>query len=416
MRKVLLGFVVLMMAGVLIGQAGEGWVGWKDTGRIAFTSNDEQFETMFDVRMFIQGGYFWDDPEEVMSNSTHLRKGRFAMKVKMWDYWRAEWDMDIADDVLEIKDMWIAYTGMNNAFLKLGNYKVPFGLEILTSSRYISFIERAYPSLAFKMGRRMGLGYTKWGNIWNLNLDVFGQGFYMGDRKDQHDEIGGGWAFRVAAAPTVGPVMVHGGLSHVSYLPSLDETAYTTEFKAEPENKLGDSEHINAGEIRNARRVVQTGLEAAVKLNNFCVQGEVMMADVDRFGSYNDTPYNDASFSGGYAFFSWILTGEERPWDNTQGEFGQVIPNSNKLGAWEVLFRYSFLDLSDPDATDFGNPAGILGGKANNFTFGLTWYANPNVKFMGNFIMTDNSVNATGEVDGGDYDFNSLLLQALINF
>ncbi len=416
--KTVKSLIILMVTlGCLFAQknTSSGNTEWDD-GIIKFKSEDGKFQTRFDVRMFIQGGKFSDDSENVMSNSTHLRKGRFAIKVKMWDYWQAEWDMDIADVAVEIKDMWVAYTGLNNAFVKLGNYKVPFGLEILTSSRYISFIERSYTSMSFKMGRRMALGYTKWGERWNVSGNYFGQTFYPGDRKDKNDEVGGGYAFRLAAAPHIGPLLIHGGVSHANYLPDVDEAANRVEFKSEPENKLGDSEHVDTGVIMNVDRVIQNGLEGAVRLNNFCVQGEYMKTDVNRSGEFNEIPYDDASFEGGYGFFSWLITGEKRPWDKTQGEFGQVIPNSNKLGAWELLFRYSYINLSDPTATGSGHEDGILGGKAINMTYGLTWYANPNVKFMLNYIITDNSINADDEVSGGDYDFNSILLQALINF
>ena len=416
--KTVKSLIILMVTfGFLLAQenTSDGGTEW-DNGIMHFKSDDGKFRTKFDVRMFIQGGKFSDDSEDVMSNSTHLRKGRFAIKVKMWDYWQAEWDMDIADVAVEIKDMWVAYTGLNNAFVKLGNYKVPFGLEILTSSRYISFIERSYTSMSFKMGRRMALGYTKWGERWNVSGNYFGQTFYPGDRKDKNDEVGGGYAFRLAAAPHIGPLLIHAGVSYANYLPDVDEAANRVEFKSEPENKLGDSEHVDTGVIMNVDRVIQKGLEGAVQLNNFCVQGEYMQTDVNRYGEFNEVPYNDASFEGSYVFFSWLVTGEKRPWDKTQGEFGQVIPNSNKLGAWELLFRYSYVNLSDPTATGSGHDGGILGGKAINTTFGLTWYANPNVKFMANYIITDNSINADDEVSGGDYDFNSILLQALINF
>jgi len=66
--------------------------------------------------------------------------------------------------------------------------------------------------------------------------------------------------------------------------------------------------------------------------------------------------------------------------------------------------RFSHLNLTDEDA-------GIYGGKANNITLGLNWYANPNVKFQLNYTMVDNSQNADSDgkysTKAGDngYDF-----------
>jgi phosphate-selective porin OprO/OprP len=75
------------------------------------------------------------------------------------------------------------------------------------------------------------------------------------------------------------------------------------------------------------------------------------------------------------------------------------------MGAWEFALRFSNLNLSDPDA-------GIYGGKANNYTAGLNWYANPNVRFMLNYTMVDNSVAAAI----GDYDFSYVQFRTLVTF
>jgi phosphate-selective porin OprO/OprP len=62
--------------------------------------------------------------------------------------------------------------------------------------------------------------------------------------------------------------------------------------------------------------------------------------------------------------------------------------------------RYSYLNLSD-------KKAGVFGGMANNYTVGLNWYPNANMKFQFNYTMVDNSINATGNGLGDD-DFSYL--------
>jgi phosphate-selective porin OprO/OprP len=138
--------------------------GWKSNGNFVLESEDNNFKMRFDVRMYIDAAMFFDDPDEILSNGTHLRKARFASKANFWGNWQAEWDMDIAEYEVEIKDMWLAYNWENSMF-KMGHYKVPFGLETLTSSRLLTFMERSYISLAFKMGRRTSLGYSLWAQI-----------------------------------------------------------------------------------------------------------------------------------------------------------------------------------------------------------------------------------------------------------
>ncbi|MDP8220528.1 MAG: porin, partial [Candidatus Stygibacter frigidus] len=48
--------------------------------------------------------------------------------------------------------------------------------------------------------------------------------------------------------------------------------------------------------------------------------------------------------------------------------------------------------------------AGIYGGAGNIITFGLNWYANPNVKIQMAYSMVDLDANANSD---GDYSFDN---------
>jgi phosphate-selective porin OprO and OprP len=50
------------------------------------------------------------------------------------------------------------------------------------------------------------------------------------------------------------------------------------------------------------------------------------------------------------------------------------------LGAWQVGFRYNYLDLNDK---------GLNGGILNDYTAGLNWFLNPNMKVQFNYSITD---------------------------
>jgi len=344
-----------------------------------------------------------------MSNGTHLRKARFAMKTKLWDVWHAEWDIDIAEGVVETKDMYISYRGFNNTHIKLGHFKMPLGLNELTSSRYQTFIERAYVSSAFETDRRTGIEYSTWGNKFNLRASVYGQTMDVEKNKTE-DETGVGVAGRFVYAPVrTKDIAIHVGLAGVYQIPDDDNNVI--EIKSEAETKIGDVEILDTGSIFDVDYFTKFGLEGAAAYKNFNIQSEYIRTDVMRSGinPITDTPNKDAFFDGGYVFASWVITGEQRPWDETQGEFGQVVPADNKRGAWEVAARFSHLNLSDTKAR-------ILGGMANNYTLGLNWYPNPNIRFMVNYTMVDNSEHATGDGFIGNDDFQVLHALAMIYF
>ncbi len=391
-----IGFLALLMLGFTSAKNFaqddvKGFNEWKH-GILFWKSDDGNFSGRFDGRGFINGAYFFENKNQ-LSNGTHLRKARLAIKMTLWKNWHTEWDMDIAEGVVEVKDMYFSYVGFRNSHIKFGHFKMPFGLEILTSSRYIVFPERAYPALAFKMGRRMALEYSHWCNWWNVRAAIFGQTFDTNKNKTI-DETGGGAAARVAIAPlNKNGKIVHLGFSTAWERP--DDNTWIVQYDAEPETKIGDVEILDTELIKDANYTMRYGFEAAAVYNNFHLQGEYQMLNVARFGNLETVKFN-----GGYVYLTWTLTGEARKWDPKQGEFGQLIPKDNSLGAWELAFRFSHLSLSDTDN-------GILGGRANNYTVGVNWYPNPNIVAQLNYTMVKNSENATGDgfVGGDDFSY-----------
>jgi len=407
-RVLLMSLIVSLLSGVSFAQDSDeqrpgkevdkraGFTEW-DHGILFWKSDDGDFHGRFDARAFIIGAYYFENKNN-LSNGFHLRKGRLALKMKLWRDWRVEWDMDMAEGVVETKDMWLSYNGFQNSYIKFGHFKVPFGLEILTTSRYIAFPERAYFALAFKMGRRLGIEYAHWGSIWNAKVTVFGQTFDVVKNKTK-DETGVGAGGRFAITPIqTNDLILHTGVSGVWSRPN-DET-WIEDFTAEPETKVGDVEILDTGPIRNISYTYRYGVEGALLYKNFHLQGEY--AKVDLFRNNDVDP--DIHFDGGYVYLLWTITGESRPWDPTQGEFGQLIPDNPGLGAWELGFRFSNLSLSDTDAL-------VLGGRANNYTGALNWYPNANMVFQLNYTKVKNSENATGEgfIGGDEFSYIQLL-------
>ena len=128
------------------------------------------------------------------------------------------------------------------------------------------------------------------------------------------------------------------------------------------------------------------GLEAAYVHGPFCLQGEYIGTAVDATGE------PDRGFSGYYAYASYFLTGEHRPYSQKNGIFCRVKPNVNfgkgGIGAWEMGVRFSHLDLDD---------GAITGGDLDDITLGLNWYLNPNVRTMLNYIRAD--LDTVGDAD-----------------
>jgi phosphate-selective porin OprO/OprP len=87
-------------------------------------------------------------------------------------------------------------------------------------------------------------------------------------------------------------------------------------------------------------------------------------------------------FDGFYAYATFFLTGETRPFKN--GNFDRVKPFTNfgqdGLGAIELALRYDRLDLSNTPVL------ARAGNEAQSWTLGLNWYLNPYAKLLFNWV------------------------------
>jgi phosphate-selective porin OprO/OprP len=288
--------------------------------------------------------------------------------------------LEFADGV-DLKDVYIQlvkvpYVG----YVRVGHFKEPFSLEQLTSSKYITFMERALPVEAFTPSRNTGIGMGnnafaerfRWdfGYFYEVE-DDFGDFFNDFD----NDQI----TARVAGQPWYHDEthLLHLGLGYTHLF--RDDNDNTLRFRTRPETHITDTRLVNTGSFfaDNANKL---NPEAAFVFGPFSVQGEYFWVNTDA------SDVDDPTFTGWYVFGSWFITGESRAYKQSSATFDRVKPKNNfslkepGWGAWELAARYSTIDLNDED---------IQGGEEYNITGGLNWYLNPNTRIMFNYVYAD---------------------------
>ena len=145
------------------------------------------------------------------------------------------------------------------------------------------------------------------------------------------------------------------------------------------------------GFIADSDSVLLVGFESALVYDSFSAQAEYMHAMVD------SSAQDDPAFDGFYITGSYFLTGEHRRYKTNGAIFDRTKPKQDfdlegGSGAWEVVLRYSAIDLDD------GN---VNGGEEWNLAAGLNWYPNPNVRVTVNYIYADVADSpAAGGADG----------------
>jgi phosphate-selective porin OprO/OprP len=371
--------------------------------KIEIASPDGAFKWKFGGRIHADT-IFYDDDDIDISSGTQFRRARLDVDATLYTHWAFKFQYDFTDTGRAgIRDMWIRWNGWKPTSIIVGNYKMPFSLEELTSSNDITFMERSLANTfaATLLSRRVGIGAST---------------VFM-ERATLHASILSNNATAAATAPTTGVDEGWGIAGRGTFVPYLAGTnllhlgvagAYigasqdreTQAFSSRPETgffsaSTGDTSIVSTGALGTAADPVDDflmfGVEAAGVYGPASLQGEYVTMDVGRSGALSDL-----DFDGYYIEGSYFLTGESRPYDLPSGSFKSIKPKGivgkGGLGAWQLALRYSSIDLTDGT---------VVGGEADNFTAGLNWYPTPNLKFMANYMRVL-ELDRPGDVQDGD--------------
>ena len=263
-----------------------------------------------------------------------------------------------------------ALLGRDIGAFRFGYSKTPVVFEGVTGTKADTFLELALPAQAIFEGRRTGIDWTLERAAYIVNA-----GYYWGQ-----DLIGDNDGTTIAGRVAWTPRKAAGDVIHLGIAASRENRDGTTDgrgiyhppaarFSTGPEAGLTPVRLVDSGSLSYANRVERSGLEALWIGGPWSVQAERLQATASRG---NGNP--DFTASGFYAFGSWVVTGESRPYSN--GNVGNIKPK-NPWGAVELLLRYSELDLND---------APIQGGKEHDVTLGVNWYLTQHFKFQANYI------------------------------
>lgn len=318
-----------------------------------------------------------------------IRRARIGLKHKHNENWEAELEVNIdnENESVSVTDGYLQYKGWNFADITFGKMKEAFGLENTTSSMDISTMERSVVTEVFKPGRNFGVELANDSKISSWNLGVFHTG------EDQYGLDTFALTGRLTYSPINNPISV----THLGVSASSRDMQGSTHEVNEP------LEVNTAGKIVESREVAvdtinQMSLEGAWVYKRFSIQGEWIRQDIEE-SALVEQRGGRVEFSGHYILLSYFVTGESRVYDG--GSFGEVKPASAR-GAWELVSRYSSIDLMDMQQ----------GTRANTALIGLNYYATSRVRLMLNVARAE--VESSDPTESGNG--NSVAFRAQYEF
>jgi phosphate-selective porin OprO/OprP len=345
-------------------------------------------------------------PPGSLDDGVIFRRARLGIQGTIWEIadFVAEFDFANGNDIA-FREVWMGvhdlpYIGS----FRGGHFKEEFSLEQLTSSRYLTFIERSINDDAFV--EAYNPGFMVWQTFADERIRA-ATGIWRSQQQNDNGsaDIGDGeyvWAGRLSALPVWelnGRCLVHvGGAARIGEINQANLSGATTpgvesrNFRTRP-YRIDPHAFVSTGNIF-ADLWDLYGVEAAIVRGPLSIQGEFFYSHLDdaRTALVGGVPLGSVDFHGYYVFVSYFLTGEHRPYDRRFGVFTRPLVYEPFFlveigedgcrgfccgkGAWEVAARYAFLDL---------NNSGIRGGELHQYTLGLNWYWNPNMKIQWNY-------------------------------
>ena len=374
---------------------------WKDGLR--FESADKKYKFRLGGRIHYDGQFFDPDdetkaavetaPTTRIEDGTELRRVRIETSGEVSE--RVDWALavDFGSGSTSLRGAYASVKDLPFGNVRAGQFKEPYGLEQLTSSNNLVFIERSVMNAfvpAWNAGVMLYDDFASERATWAVG------GFRTGTDTSEVSTDDGAWAgtARITGLPYYaedGKGFVHLGAGYSMRSPTND----TVTFSSKPEANLSPS-YVSSGALA-VEDVTLTGLEAAWVAGPFTLSGEYTIASLD--GDTGTT--SEPDFSAYYVQASYVFTGESRPYSKSTGTLGTIKPTENAfregggIGAWEVGARMSSIDLVD-DGTD--------GGQLDDLTFGVNWYLNANTRLMVDYILAD--LDPSG--GGADGDTNIL--------
>lgn len=374
---------------------------------------------------------FAGDKDAVSRTSGDIRRAEIWIKGDLTQEWSYQLGYDARFTRLDTS--WIGYAGFEPFWLAMGLVNAPQSLDYWSGPANQTFMEYASVVQAFEPTKGVGL-YIDGSAAQNVlsyqaavyvpnfeTADVLTSGFAyaegisttdFGDESDslgvsgratlnQHNLMG------LAETLHIGASIRYEGISSTQALnPYVTTPGMLGKANAVRNNVLIASVTPSAGD---AKSVTYYGLEGAGIWGSFTIQGEFLKTHMNgRDGN------SSLSFLGYYGQASYVLTGEHRTYDQYTGTIGSVASIDHPYGAWEIAFRYGYVDLGDNPDVGYDTVDADKRGTQRDYALGLNWYVTENIRFQGDYSYAQaNYAHLTGR---GDQNIKALGVRAQVVF
>ena len=396
-------------------------------GILVFQNKKANYKMWFDVRIQADGAVYFGAPDfcakelDGKPNTSHigngmsLRRTRFAIKAQLDKNWYGELDTDWTSGTPELKDAYVAFTGVEGLEIKAGNFKENFSIQRNTTSRYLMFMERAMVTY-LAPSRHLGINArysSKWfwasAGVFGPELSSAEEQTYMEDgNKDFGYNEGLSYTGKLVFRPinnSTSSLHIGGAVSYREPKLTSTDGYFVGRYSSRNSTSINRKKYLDTDDVKG----LDHELAWTVELAGHWKQLRYEAAYISR-GMYLDRTVTDLPTQwaeGWYAQASWLLFGGSQNYDADGAKYTRTT-SEHKWGNLELAFRYEYADFNTGKL--FSNKVAdtnIFGGSGEAYTVGLNYYPTKNVKIVLNWQYNNNDryANAKGKSYVG-YDLN----------
>ena len=381
-------------------------------GILVFQNKEANYKFWFDIRVQADAAVYFGYPNfcadgrnDHIGNGMNLRRTRFAVKGQLDKNWYGELDTDWTSGTPELKDAYVAFTGVEGLEVKVGNFKENFSIQRNTTSRYLMFMERAMVTY-LAPSRHLGINarYSRdW--LW-ASFGVFGpelssteeQTLMEDNNKDYGRNEGlsytGKLVFRPLYKSTTSSLHIGGAVSYRENKLTHTDGYGAIRYSSRNGTSINRKKYLDTDKISGVDHELAWTVELAGHWNGLRYE----TAYIAR-GAYIDNTKNPYIGSqqwadGFYAQASYLLFGGSQNYDAGGAKYTRTT-SEKKWGNLEVAFRYEYADFNTGRL--WSNDIDVAGGSGHAYTIGLNYYPSKNVKIVLNWQYNDNDKWANGK-------------------
>jgi len=224
-----------------------------------------------DGRVMVDGRWAMEDGAADIGDDTDVRHQWFGFSGKFGGDWRYKVQTSIDNNQLGVKDAYVAFDGIKNAPLMIGNFYENNGIEIMSGNLNTTFMESGSGIAAFRTLRHLGVSVDPYGDNWGAQIGLFGDG--VADPAVAANDEGWSFASRFIFAPIMSDNMpLHLGGSYRYRTP--DSPGEQMRFRSAGESHVIGETLVDTGNITGVESYTTTALEAMYRLGGVTLMSE----------------------------------------------------------------------------------------------------------------------------------------------